>query len=151
MGEWLSNLKDWQSAGNDIGGLRYLCGSVQMYHEHCIGSRGEMESMLTVDSEMPKELHRPYVDEVKLVCPEVLWRNEREPYVMDCWFDSGCAPFANGTTHSRMKRNSTHPSRLITSARRLTKPEGGSTLYWLLVQLSLENRHTRDVFPLAIS
>ena len=57
----------------------------------------------------------------------------------------------NGTTHLRMKRNSTHPSLSITSARRLTKLEGGSTHYWLLVQLSLENRHTRDVFPLAIS
>ena len=42
---------------------------------------------------------------------------------MDCWFDPAAHLSLNGTTHSRMKRNSTHPSRLITSARRLTKLE----------------------------
>ena len=50
--------------------------------------------MMTSDSEMPKELHRPYVDNVKLNCPKCGENMEREPFVMDCWFDSGCAPFA---------------------------------------------------------
>ena len=45
---------------------------------------------------MPPELHRPYVDDVKLHCPSDGCSGEmiREPYVMDCWFDSGCASFA---------------------------------------------------------
>ena len=52
--------------------------------------------MSTEDSPTPQELHRPYVDDVKLVCTNEECSGEmvREPYVMDCWFDSGCAPFA---------------------------------------------------------
>ena len=45
---------------------------------------------------MPPELPEPYVDEITLSCPQVKCDGEmiREPYVMDCWFDSGCASFA---------------------------------------------------------
>ena len=52
--------------------------------------------MKTETSPQPPELHRPYVDEVKLNCPSKACSGEmtREPYVMDCWFDSGCASFA---------------------------------------------------------
>ncbi|SVB74194.1 uncharacterized protein METZ01_LOCUS227048, partial [marine metagenome] len=65
-------------------------------HEHCIGSIEEMNSMKTDSSPTPKELHRPYVDDVKLHCSNDDCKGEmvREPYVMDCWFDSGCASFA---------------------------------------------------------
>ena len=39
------------------------------------------------------DLHRPIVDDFTLVSDsgEVM---HREPFVMDCWFDSGCASFA---------------------------------------------------------
>ena len=52
--------------------------------------------MKTESSPAPPELHRPYVDDVKLHCPSDGCSGEmvREPYVMDCWFDSGCASFA---------------------------------------------------------
>ncbi|MGB1462871.1 MAG: class I tRNA ligase family protein, partial [Candidatus Poseidoniaceae archaeon] len=39
------------------------------------------------------DLHRPVVDAFTLVSPTGL-PMQREPFVMDCWFDSGCAPFA---------------------------------------------------------
>ena len=40
------------------------------------------------------ELHRPYVDDVHLTCPECGKPMTRIPEVMDCWFDSGAMPFA---------------------------------------------------------
>ncbi|MDY3238509.1 MAG: DUF5915 domain-containing protein, partial [Anaerovoracaceae bacterium] len=40
------------------------------------------------------ELHRPYVDDVTLTCPECGKTMHRVPEVMDCWFDSGSMPFA---------------------------------------------------------
>ena len=40
------------------------------------------------------ELHRPYIDEITLKCPECGGTMRRVPEVIDCWFDSGAMPFA---------------------------------------------------------
>lgn len=40
------------------------------------------------------DFHRPYVDKIKFSCPQCQGEMEREPDVMDCWFDAGSMPFA---------------------------------------------------------
>ena len=40
------------------------------------------------------ELHRPYIDEITIRCPECGKDMHRIPEVIDCWFDSGAMPFA---------------------------------------------------------
>ena len=40
------------------------------------------------------ELHRPYIDEVTIKCPECGGEMKRVTEVIDCWFDSGAMPFA---------------------------------------------------------
>jgi len=40
------------------------------------------------------DLHKPYIDEIKLKCEKCDGEMKRVPDVMDCWFDSGSMPFA---------------------------------------------------------
>ena len=43
------------------------------------------------------ELHRPWVDRVVFECQECGGLMKREPFVLDCWFDSGSSPHARFT------------------------------------------------------
>lgn len=40
------------------------------------------------------QVHKPYIDRVQLTCPACAGPMRRVPEVIDCWFDSGCMPFA---------------------------------------------------------
>ncbi|KKU11606.1 MAG: Isoleucine-tRNA ligase [Parcubacteria group bacterium GW2011_GWB1_46_8] len=40
------------------------------------------------------DLHRPYIDEIALMCPECGGKMMRVSQVIDCWFDSGAMPYA---------------------------------------------------------
>ncbi len=40
------------------------------------------------------ELHRPFIDDVTITCPDCGKQMHRVPEVIDCWFDSGAMPFA---------------------------------------------------------
>ena len=59
-----------------------------------IGSRKELveKAIETIDESI--ELHRPYVDEIHIKCPECGKPMTRCKDVIDCWFDSGSMPFA---------------------------------------------------------
>ena len=40
------------------------------------------------------ELHKPWVDRAVLKCDKCEGLMKREPFVLDCWFDSGASPYA---------------------------------------------------------
>ena len=48
------------------------------------------------DPELTEDLivHKPWIDEVTYPCPACAGTLRRVPEVIDCWFDSGCMPFA---------------------------------------------------------
>ena len=59
-----------------------------------MGSKEEL-GQLSGDPENAKiELHRPFVDNVLIPCPDCGGSMKRVPEVIDCWFDSGAMPFA---------------------------------------------------------
>jgi len=51
---------------------------------------------LPYNENMELDFHRPYIDDVKFLCPECKSSMERVPEVADVWFDSGSMPFAQG-------------------------------------------------------
>ena len=63
-------------------------------HFHSIGSREELYQMSGNEAAKTVELHRPYIDEITITCPECGKQMKRVPEVLDCWFDSGAMPFA---------------------------------------------------------
>ncbi|MBI4918435.1 isoleucine--tRNA ligase [archaeon] len=92
FGKWLENIKDWALSRTKFWGTplpiwRCECGRIE-----CIGGIKELRSKA---KKVPEDLdlHKPAVDNVKLNCSCGKLMS-RIPDVIDCWYDSGSAPFA---------------------------------------------------------
>jgi len=94
FGDWLENVQDWGISRNRYWGTPLNIWQCECGHMHSIGSRQELFEMSGDEKAKTVELHRPYIDEVTLKCPECGGTMHRVPEVIDCWFDSGAMPFA---------------------------------------------------------
>ncbi|MDD3919866.1 MAG: isoleucine--tRNA ligase [Eubacteriales bacterium] len=94
MGNFLENVIDWGLSRERYWGTPLPvwtcpdCGEI-----HVMGSIAELKEM---GENVPEdiELHKPFIDEIKVHCPKCGGHMKREPVVIDCWFDSGAMPFA---------------------------------------------------------
>ncbi len=102
FGEWLRNVKDWAISRERYWGTPLPVWRDEDGNMKCIGSiaelQAEVEKANAAGFENPAcpddvDLHRPVVDAFTLISDDGKPMH-REPFVMDCWFDSGCAPFA---------------------------------------------------------
>ncbi|MDD9271659.1 isoleucine--tRNA ligase [Paenibacillus sp. GCM10023248] len=94
FGKFLEDLVDWNISRNRYWGtplnlwLCQACGT-----EYAPGSLKDLRERSVGGIDDNLELHKPYVDEVKLRC-SCGGTMERTPEVIDVWFDSGSMPFA---------------------------------------------------------
>ena len=102
FGEWLRNVKDWAISRERYWGTPLPVWRSDDGQMKCIGSiqelQIEVEKANAAGHDNPVcpddvDLHRPIVDGFTLITDDGKPMH-REPFVMDCWFDSGCAPFA---------------------------------------------------------
>jgi len=94
FGNWLENNVDWALGRERYWGTPlpiWECGTC--HHQVCLGSVQDLSEKAGQDLK-DLDLHRPYVDEVKLTCPECDGVMERVPELIDVWFDSGSMPVA---------------------------------------------------------
>ena len=94
FGDWLENVQDWGISRNRYWGTPLNIWQCECGHMHSIGSRQELYEMSGDEKAKTVELHRPYIDEITIKCPECGGTMHRVPEVIDCWFDSGAMPFA---------------------------------------------------------
>jgi isoleucyl-tRNA synthetase len=94
FGNWLENVNDWAISRTRYWGTPIPIWRCECGHLECIGNREELVEKSKENIDLTIELHRPYVDDVHLTCPECGKTMDRIPEVMDCWFDSGAMPFA---------------------------------------------------------
>lgn len=94
FGNWLENLNDWAISRSRYWGTPLPLYRCECGHIESVGSIADLREKATTDVPEDVELHRPYVDDIKLRCPKCGGEMTREPDVVDVWFDSGSMPFA---------------------------------------------------------
>ncbi|MCX6344030.1 MAG: isoleucine--tRNA ligase [Armatimonadetes bacterium] len=94
MEDWLNNMGDWCISRKRFWGLplpffKCSCGEITV-----VGSRKELEKLAVSGMDDLPELHRPWIDNVRIHCPNCGGTAQRVPEVGDCWLDAGIVPFS---------------------------------------------------------
>jgi isoleucyl-tRNA synthetase len=94
MDDWLRNMGDWNISRRRYFGLPlpfYPCECGQL---NVIGSRAELEERAVSGLDQLEELHRPWIDGVRIRCEACAREVERIPEVGDAWLDAGIVHFS---------------------------------------------------------
>ena len=93
FGNWLEGAKDWALSRKKFWGTPlpiWRCSKCK--NEIIIGSVKELRDLSGIKKEI--DLHKPAIDEIEIKCSKCKSLMKRVPDVIDCWYDSGSAAFA---------------------------------------------------------
>jgi isoleucyl-tRNA synthetase len=101
FGNWIAEAKDWALSRNKFWGTPLPIWVCECGHIEAIGSIEELEKKGKVGGKHLKEtktkvtdLHIMSVDPIKIDCEKCKKEMSRTPEVIDTWYDSGAASFA---------------------------------------------------------
>jgi isoleucyl-tRNA synthetase len=102
--DWLRNMQDWMISKKRYWGLAlpiWVCDDPECGQFHVVGSEHELEERAIAgwDEFAGHTPHRPYVDAVKIACPQCGSAATRIPDVGNPWLDAGIVAYS--TLHYR--------------------------------------------------
>ena len=90
---WLNNMQDWLISRKRYWGLPLPIWECECGHIEVIGSKAELKKKAVSGYSKLKELHRPWVDNVKIKCSKCKKTINRIVDTGDVWLDAGMIPF----------------------------------------------------------
>jgi isoleucyl-tRNA synthetase len=165
FGDFLANNVDWALSRERFWGTPLNVWTCENDHLHAPASVAEIEKLnphafdhfhaaKKTDPHLNPHLivHKPWIDQVTFACPTCKSEMKRVTEVIDCWFDSGCMPFAQwGFPHtpgSVDKLQKAWPADFISEAIDQTR---GWFYSLLMISTLVFDEKTRQTFKLDTS
>lgn len=100
FGDWLESARDWAISRNRFWGTPLPVWESKDGERICVGSVKELEEL---SGQKVTDLHKHFVDQI--VIKKDGKEYHRIPEVLDCWFESGSMPYAQGHYPFENKEN----------------------------------------------
>lgn len=119
MVDWLNNMGDWNISRKRYYGLPlpfYPCP--ECGHLTVIGSKEELRELGGEAVDQLPELHRPWIDGIRITCPHCGAKVSRVQEIGDVWLDAGIVPFSTtGYFDNKEEWQKNYPAEWITEMR----------------------------------